>query len=203
MGASKRHLAAVDDGWQTTNDDEQASTAEQRATDVHDPEAWTTVTPGGYSRSKYYMKATDGHGHSDHVQIKVTAQINGMMGALVASGTTQYRTVQDLVRDAIVHRLHDMHEMGKAGAIAGQLPEIIALAAMEQAKVEREARVNLCARVAQEVETLLQRGQVDDLVLALDGLDAISSTWPDYDRVRAGQVIARGNEALKSLRRNL
>lgn len=185
------HLQVVGPDWQTGEGDD------ERSTDVHDPEAWTTVSPGGYARNRYYMKATDGHGHSDNVQVKITTQIGGMIGALVSSGTTAYRTNQDFIRDAIVHRLHDLHEMHKAGAIAGQLPEIIAKAAMEQAKVERESRGDLCASTATEIEVLIQRGQTDDIVHVLDGLEAISTNWPEFDQRAARQVIARGNEALK------
>lgn len=191
--ADRPALTVVNDNWQTSDQDDEIA----NRVDVHDPEAWTTVSPGGYARNRYYMKATDGHGHSDNMQVKVTQQIGGMVGALVASGTTAYRTPQDFIRDAIVHRLHDIHEMGKAGAIAGQLPEVIALAAMEQAKVERDSRDDMCKRTGVEIELLIQRGQADEVVHALDGLEALSAAWPEFDQRAARQVIARGNEALK------
>lgn len=169
----------------------------EHSTDVTDIDAWRTVAPNGYSRAKYYMRATDGKGHSQNMQVKVTEQIGGMIGALVASGMTRYKTPQDFVRDAIVHRLHDMHEMGRAGLIEGQLPEVIALAQIEQAGVERDARHALCERTGAEIETLVQRGQTDEIVIHLDALEVISSGWPDYDKARAQMVIARGNEALR------
>lgn len=192
--APRPKLVVVGDDWQTTDQPEDEHALK---VDVHDPEAWTTVAPGGYARNKYYMKATDGHGHSDNVQVKLTPQINGMIGALIASGTTQYRTPQDLIRCAVVHRLHDMHQMGRADAIAGQLPEIIMQASMDQAAVERDARTGLCTRTAKEIEVLVGRGQADEVVAALDGLDAISGNWPEHDRKVALAIIAAGNLGLK------
>lgn len=170
----------------------------EHSVDVTDLDAWRTVAPNGYSRTKYYMRATDGKGHSQNMQVKVTEQIGGMIGALVASGMTRYKTPQDFVRDAIVHRLHDMHEMGRAGLIEGQLPEVIALAQIEQAGVERDARRSLCDRTEAEIEVLVQRGQTDEIVTLLDALDVISSSgWPAWDHKRARMVITRGNEALR------
>lgn len=171
------------------------------STDLTDRAAWTTVTPGGYSRQSYYMRATDRQGHSQNMQVKVTEQIAGMIGALVASGMTRYKTPQDFVRDAIVHRLHDMHEMGRAGLIAGQLPELIASAQIEQNRIERDARAELLKRTDEEVRVLVGRGQTEEAVGVLDGLEMIATNWPEHDQRLAADLVARGNDAIGMNRR--
>lgn len=69
----------VDDGWGVTDD---------------------------YDISSFYTKGSDGRGHSDNMRVRLKPDVAGEIASLVASGfIPDYTTPQDMVRDAIVHRL--------------------------------------------------------------------------------------------------
>jgi hypothetical protein len=65
-----------------------------------------------YSREKFYVAASDKNGHNTSLRVRVPPQISGQIHALIASGQfPYYRTVEDLHRDALIHRLHDLSDM--------------------------------------------------------------------------------------------
>lgn len=68
---------------------------------------------GGYDVSRFYTRATDGQGHKESIHVKIPPYIARLMAELVESGAVPaYRTSGDIVRDALVHRLHWLDEQG-------------------------------------------------------------------------------------------
>lgn len=59
-----------------------------------------------YDRDEIYAHATDTKGHYEQVRVKITPSIEAEMAEMVASKMRAYRTVEDFVRNAIVHQLH-------------------------------------------------------------------------------------------------
>lgn len=64
-----------------------------------------------YSPDRFYMRSTDGHGHSAHVRVNVPPQLMARLEDVVMSRRFPYRSTQDVVRDAINHRLHSLSEL--------------------------------------------------------------------------------------------
>lgn len=98
--------------------------------ETHGTSGWGTQSGSGkdheYDRGRFYTQSTNKHNHSAtirifgrreatdaglpetiHVPLEFAAEIN----ELVADPRNPYRSVQDLARDAIYHRLHDLAEM--------------------------------------------------------------------------------------------
>ena len=72
----------------------------------HSEDAWSTDGPG-YREDRIYTRSTDAAGHQKHLRVNVPPSIAGQLASLAADGQIPaYRTSQDVVRDAIVHRLH-------------------------------------------------------------------------------------------------
>ena len=73
------------------------------------PKSWhTTDDDRDYDPHKIFAKSTDGHGHSSSVRVvNIQPELLHAVGAWLASGRAPkgYRTVNDLVRDALYHRL--------------------------------------------------------------------------------------------------
>lgn len=83
--SSNRNLHAVGNGWATEN--------------------------SGYNRDEFITRSTDGHGHQRHQRVNFPPSVIGQASAIIQGGKIpQYSTVQDLVRDAVVHRLHYLNE---------------------------------------------------------------------------------------------
>lgn len=75
-----------------------------------DDDSWS-VQSHGYKISNFYTRSTDSRGHKESIHLKVPPEIASTMSQIVQKGSIpQYRTVQDLIRDAIVHRLHYLNE---------------------------------------------------------------------------------------------
>ncbi len=67
------------------------------------------LSSNGYSTEKFYTAATDGGGGSSLLHLKIPPSIAGEMGSLVAMRVLpDYRTSHDIVRDSLVHRLHQL-----------------------------------------------------------------------------------------------
>lgn len=69
---------------------------------------WGTENPE-YDEREFYVGSTDGKGHNTNVQVPIPPNIMGALSSMVATREIPaYRSVQDFVRDAIVHRLHQL-----------------------------------------------------------------------------------------------
>lgn len=67
-----------------------------------------------YSADKFYTKSTDGRGNSELLNVKVSPFVYGILAELVeANDFPDYRTKADVIRDALVHRLHHLRGMVK------------------------------------------------------------------------------------------
>ncbi len=85
-------------------------------------ESWEVDRADDYSPDKFYIKATDDHGHSELVHLKVPPGVLSAIAQIVQSrAIPEYRTSQDLIRDAIIHRLHYLRDSGLVDGVAGTL----------------------------------------------------------------------------------
>lgn len=96
----------------------------------HETSGWGTQSGTGkdseYDRRRFYVQSTNRHNHSASVRIfsRKVAQDAGLpeiiniplemaaeVSNVVADPRNPYRSIQDLARDALYHRLHDLAEM--------------------------------------------------------------------------------------------
>lgn len=75
-------------------------------TDPKDP--WTTAQTG-YSKEKIYTRSTDTYGNGETLHIKVSPAVFAAIQE-AREKVPQLRTAHDVVRDAIVHRLHEYND---------------------------------------------------------------------------------------------
>lgn len=65
----------------------------------------------GYNEDDFYTRSTDGHGHQRHVRVNFPPSVVGQIAEIIQSGRIgAYKTSQDFIRDAVVHRLHYLNE---------------------------------------------------------------------------------------------
>ena len=76
------------------------------------------LTDSSYDPDKFYTEASDKSGRGDPVNARIPPQIAGTIAALVQSAKIpEYRTQSDFIRDAVVHRLHDIGVRVDSGEI--------------------------------------------------------------------------------------
>lgn len=80
------------------------STASDRAASK-----WDVVNTQGYNPNGFYTQASDKKGHSAKFTVKVPVNVAGEIANVYQSGKIpEIRNVQDFIRDAIIHRLHQL-----------------------------------------------------------------------------------------------
>lgn len=155
----------------------------------------------GYSRENFYTAARDGAGNSETKYLKISGAILGQIGALVSGrAIPSYKTEADFIRDAIVHRLHDVGEMIDNGQILATVNRGVKLDRIQQRQVELQ---EFAAVIANHEEVMAQCVQSADEML-LEGLisDAesdIEDLRPNY-QVRLTVIIDKYKEELARLK---
>lgn len=155
----------------------------------------------GYSRENFYTGARDGAGNSETKYLKVSGSILGQIGSLVSQRLIPaYKTEADFIRDAIVHRLHEIGEMVDDGVIIATVNRTVKLDRIQQRQVELQ---EFAAIIHSHEEVMAQCVQSsDDLLLEELILDAESDyeqLRPNY-QARLSAVIDKYKDELKKLR---
>jgi Arc/MetJ-type ribon-helix-helix transcriptional regulator len=108
--------------------------------------AWGTDA-GGYSLDEFYIRATNSHDHSRSIRVHLPPEVTGRIAAAVEA-VPMYRNAADVVRDAIVHRLHYLDEVGYELAVVRNAQ------ALEQVMARMEAQQELNKLQEQMVQNL-------------------------------------------------
>jgi len=64
-----------------------------------------------YDPGKFYTKATDKRGHSKQIRFSLPPDVAYQVGNLVADKRYPYLNTHELVRDALIHRLHFLTQL--------------------------------------------------------------------------------------------
>lgn len=98
-----------------------------------------------YAEDRFFMRSTDGHGHSSHARVNIPPQLMARLEDVVMSRRFPYRSLQDIVRDAINHRLHQLSLLA---------PDVVPEAALatERRKSQTELRLMEINGMVEEVK---------------------------------------------------
>lgn len=169
-------------------------------------EELTALTGSGYNRLKYYLKATDGHGHAGKLQIKMHEAEIAQMVKWVNHPGTPYRTTGDFVRDAVAHRLHDMHEFHLNGKLDRESATGLMMAQLGAERMAREQREELLKLLNVEVPAMIAEKQISEAAAIIDQVTTDIVDWPDAPRKRAegqlDQLHAQVTSAIRSRRKS-
>lgn len=103
--------------------------------------SWEPDDPG-YSADNFYTVSADSKGHSAFFRVALPTNVAAEINRLIASGNLPvYATSQDLIRDAIYHRLHWLgdrlldprlrHSMGVQQRLADRRQQVDEVRALE------------------------------------------------------------------------
>lgn len=76
----------------------------QTSPTTEETDVFKTIGHRGYSEDRFYTKSTNEHNHGEKFQVRVPQGIDSQIHAAVRE-VPEYRHVNDMVRDALVHRL--------------------------------------------------------------------------------------------------
>ena len=130
----------------------------------------------GYSKDKFFCGASDKAGHSRFVRVRIPPHMEGAIAEAVGK-CAAYKSVCDIARDALVHRLHDLGE--KDGALSGspQLRAFIAHELMDSYKADIALYSTLQARIKETAKLAIAHGDFfrlkdifDKVAVEVDGV---------------------------------
>lgn len=76
-------------------------------------DSWDT-TDSGYDEDRFYTASTSSDEKSEKVYLRIDSGVWArMLGIVNKSDVTNYRTPHDLMRDAVIHRMHYLSKRGK------------------------------------------------------------------------------------------
>lgn len=124
-----------------------------------------------YDRDAIYAHSTDNKGHYEQVRVKLTPSIEAEIAELVASKLRGYRTLEDFIRNAIVHQLH--YEMTNVWPQAAP----VITAEMRQADLNRQQ-----ALIASWTATIEATRETGEALLAAGALEELDNLLARYDQ---------------------
>lgn len=142
-------------------------TAEEKAKSRWRTQSGSGVRPPDYNRRKFYTHSTNEHNHGETIRqfspanaremglpdtTKLPPEFVARIKYLVSSPKTAYRSVQDFIRDAIYHRLHDVEELHEDGTFMPFFDEELFLLGLEQHEMENQAFETIMERYGERVK---------------------------------------------------
>lgn len=167
--------------------------------DPNDP--WALATGSGYDETRFYMRSTDGKGHSENIQAKLSPAMVNELQALIHRGELPYRTVQDFIRDACVHRAKYLNDqLGKGNLKLDPIAAADALlCVLEQRREKRKLAEEMADQSLRECTDAIMRGNTGDALELIQYLDDVADVWED---ITQRQIILEAVEKMRTDLRN-
>ena len=126
---------------------------------------WSTED-NAYSLDAFYTRSKDFQGHSTVYHVRMPDYVAGEIAAIIESKKIpEYRTAADLIRDAIIHRLHYLGE--RVESLSEGMAKTISRVTIEnqttQYQNELKAYSELCVQVRDACREALAASDYDQL----------------------------------------
>ena len=148
--------------------------------DTFDSESWSTIDDKDYyDPSRFYTHSEDRKGHSFHVRANIPKPLAGELSSLVQSGMVPaYRSIGDITRDAIYHRVKQVAQMIEAS--------------------ELEQAVDMAMLLSEELKIVDEAAHAEQLIDVLRS-NAQSMFAKDKNTTRLKRYLAQRREVLDSI----
>lgn len=141
-------------------------------------DVFTLVDDRKYREDRFYTRSVNADGHGERMQLRVPQGIDSQMHAAVGE-VPEYKTINDLIRDSVIHRLEFLQKRYNLGDGARRILEL------------ERIRSDM-SKQNQETETMQEA--VDDL----DG--TLQRLWDKQDYGMMREVLSTGGEMFEWLR---
>lgn len=160
------------------------------------------LEPSGYDVTKFYTASAYGDSGTGQQRLSLANQINHRIDAIVQSGHyPYYETRQDLIRDAIYHRLQWLGEHYDMGA---EFNSALATMAFEQSVIWHQSYVDTMDRIIEASEKLVEsatkRGDFSTLTGFIDSAKVQLENLPSPYFERLELIVRDAEGEASSLR---
>lgn len=127
--------------------------------DQHISSSWETTDEDFYDPNRFYTHSEDKKGHSFHLRAPIPKPFAGELHALIKSGAVpQYRSLGDIVRDALFHRVKAVSQMIDDGTLESSVDMMMLLAEEIQMQDEAETAEHLIDAMHVNAQGMWARG---------------------------------------------
>lgn len=119
------------------------------------PAQWGTAD-SGYDPDEFYCSTRSPDGQSFSMSVTIPAAMASQIGRIVQSGEFPYKTREDMIRDALHHRLHHLDQMGDLGI---ETRRRIALWRRQEELDRHEAEIEATERLIKETAQMVERAR--------------------------------------------
>jgi hypothetical protein len=113
-----------------------------------------------YDPDKLYTRGVDSRGHSAIVHLRVLPDVVSQIEKVVQSRALPYQTTQDVIRDAIVHRLHYLRQRLRRNNVDIAYARILNLHRVLEEEDRKQEQDALLGRLTNIVNNHLSRGEM-------------------------------------------
>jgi hypothetical protein len=145
--------------------------------DPNDP--WALAT-NGYDVDKFYIRSTDGKGHGEVLHVKVSPAIHSVVQEMIADRNLgPYRSVHDVIRDALVHRLRYIADQKGLDNLEREVTGEAQLARMEMWRRQRDARTHFITEFRERMRELERDDDTSHMIDAIEDARPLVEAWDD------------------------
>lgn len=122
-----------------------------------------TVTKGNkYDIDQTYTHSTDDKGHYEDVRVKVTPTMQAMVEEVIKD-LPEYRNIQDVFRDAVVHRLHYLTTKAPNPAASTLITHEMMLHDLHLQQVKLDMWAKTISTIKKVAEAYIEDGAITEL----------------------------------------
>lgn len=156
--------------------------------DPKDP--WALAT-NGYAKDKIYTRSTNGHDHSETLYVKISPALAAVIAEAIDK-VDSYRSKADVVRDALIHRMHEVNEWVLAGDHVNLQPVDVEvrMAEIQDIKAKRGYWNALISELDDTLNELVKEGDYETAAWLMQENGAVESMSPPF-LMKLGGVIDR------------
>lgn len=150
-----------------------------------------------YDPDAYYLSSTNDHDHSMKIQTRFPPSVVASMQRLIDDETNPYDSMQDLVRDAVVHALH------RRATIDPEMAQLLGAICQQSRQALLARKRDIQADVVASYERLMAQAIRDEDILMLSDLvDAAregAAAFEDPWRRKMLEIVERFDRELRIL----
>ena len=162
---------------------------------------WGVAQSNKYSVDNFYTGTSGNNTTTNIGAVRLPSSLYAEMAALIQSGVVpEYRHMQEIIRDAVIHRMKYLGEQRKQGNLVREVTVHMRLDAIDKLKKRREA-CEAIVRTSRDEFTIASgeenlHGIVDSLREAIDSLEILAQPY----RGQMEEMILKYEERRKQLK---
>ena len=120
--------------------------------------SWDTESTT-YDPNEFYTRSTDKKGHGETVHVKLPPYMHGVLAELVENPSfPAYRTMADVIRDAVHHRLHYVEEHATDPALVNRLETLAIFERIQNRQQRYQTEVDIANALQNQLQSTFQTG---------------------------------------------